>query len=107
MKNDNVYIGIILDSIRKIEDFTNGVDKEKFLNDEMMRSAVIMQLVVIGEESNRIGQETKSKIDLRWREILDFRNMAVHEYMKLNLDIVWDTIQQDIPELKTKLLEYK
>ena len=106
MKSDNVYIGIILDAIRKIGDFTVGTNKEEFFNNEMRRSAVIMQLVVIGEESNKIKEETKSKIDLQWREILDFRNMAVHEYMELDLGIVWGTVQKDIPELKAKLLEY-
>ena len=107
MKNDKTYIANILDSIQKVEEFVKETSKEDFLNNQMMQSATILQLALIGEEANKIGKETKSKIDLAWKEIIGFRNMAFHEYMNLELNIVWDTIKNDIPELKEKLLAYK
>lgn len=107
MKNDKTYIANILDSIQKVEEFVKEASKEDFLNNQMMQSATILQLALIGEEANKISKETKSKIDLAWKEIIGFRNMAFHEYMNLELNIVWDTIKNDVPELKEKLLAYK
>ncbi len=106
-KDDNVYIELILDSIRKIETFLEGFDKEKFTNDQKSQSAVILHLILIGENSKKISEETKSKIDLQWKEIAGFRDVAIHDYVNLKLDVVWDTVTKNIPELKTKLLEYK
>ena len=107
MKSDKVYIEIILDSIIKIENFTKNLSKQDFLDNQMAQSATILHLALIGEYANKIKKETQAKIDLAWNEIVGFRNMAFHEYMNLELDIVWDTIQQDIPELKEKLSAYK
>ncbi len=103
MKDDKIYIENILDSIQKIEAFTKDFDKEYFLENQMMQSATILQLALIGEEANKISQETKSEIDLAWKEIAGFRNMAFHDYINLEIDIVWDTVQEDVPELKAKL----
>ena len=69
----------------------------------MMQGAVILQLTLIGEEANKISDTTKSKITLAWKEIVGFRNMVIHEYMNLDLGIVWDTIEEDIPVLKKEL----
>ncbi len=107
MNKDKTYIENILDSVRKIEEFTKEVDEVSFLANQMMQSATILHLALIGEESNKISDETKYKINLEWREIVGFRNMAFHDYMNLSLEIVWKTIQNRIPELKEKLLEYK
>ena len=74
MKNDNVYIENIFDSIQKIEEFVKGASKMDFQNNHMMQSATILQLGLIGEEANKISAETKSKIDLAWKEITGFRN---------------------------------
>ena len=107
MKDDKTYIKNILDSIQKIEEFTNEATKENFVENQMMQSATILQLALIGEEANKISKETKSKIDLAWKEITGFRNMAFHDYINLEIDIVWDTVQEDVPELKEKLSKYK
>jgi uncharacterized protein with HEPN domain len=106
MKIEKTYIDRILYSIAKIESFVKDVDKEMFLSNTMMQPAIIMHLVAIGENANKISGETKEKIDLPWREIVGFRNIAIHEYSKLALDTVWDTVQNNIPELKAKLEIY-
>jgi len=106
MKDDNVYIELILDSIKKIETFLEEFGKEKFLEDQKTQSAVILHLALIGENSKKISEETKSKINLAWKEIAGFRDIAVHDYTNLKLDVVWDTIIINIPEVKAKLLGY-
>lgn len=103
MKNDQVYIDQILDSIRKVELFVDGVDKQKFLIDALVQSGIIMQLTLIGEISKKISNDLKEKIDLPWKDIAGFRDKAIHNYFDINLDVVWDTIIIDLPQLKEGL----
>jgi len=97
MKDDSVYINNILDAIAKIERFTAGVTNIGFLNNQMLQSATILQLGLIGEEANKISDTVKSKIPLAW--------IAFHEYMNLKLETVWSTVTDDIPVLKQELLK--
>jgi len=103
MKNDKVYVDQILDSIRKIESFVGGIDKENFSTNFLVQSAVIMQLTLIGEVSKKISDDLKSKINLPWKEIAGFRDKAIHNYFDINLDIVWNTISIDLPPLNGEL----
>ena len=103
MKNDKVYIDQILDSIRKIELFVNGVDQENFLTNPLVQSGLILQLTLIGEISKKISEETKSKVNLPWKEIAGFRDKAIHNYFDINLEAVWNTIEIDLTPLKDGL----
>jgi uncharacterized protein with HEPN domain len=100
MKYDEVYLRYILDCVRKIEKFTNGVTVESFQDDEKTQSAVMMQLVLIGELAKRVSDEARREINLPWKEIAGFRDQAIHNYFEIDLDIVWQTLQTDIPDLK-------
>lgn len=103
MKYDEVYLRQILDCVRKIEKFTTDVDADLFATDEKTQSAVMMQLVLIGELAKRVRDETKATINLPWKEIAGFRDQAIHNYFEIDLDIVWTTVHTDIPELKQKI----
>ena len=67
---------------------------------------MILQLIVIGELAKKLSEESKNKIDLPWRLISGFRDLAVHEYFELDLNQVWDTVRQNIPELIEKIKHY-
>ena len=73
MKSDKVYIDQMLDSIRKIELFVKGIDRENFFENSLVQSAVIMQLTLIGEVSKKISDDLKKKVSLPWKEIAGFR----------------------------------
>lgn len=103
MKDDSVYISQMLDSVGKISSFTQGLDRDAFLVDQKTQSAVIMQLLLIGEISKKISEKKKSAIDLPWKDITGFRDRAIHNYFEIDLDIVWNTILQDIPVLAGQL----
>jgi len=81
-----------------------GIDD--FVNDNMLQSAVVLKLVVIGEEARKLPEEVAVAIDLPWRHIVGFRNLAVHEYFVLDLKQVWTTVQEDLPEMVQKLEAY-
>ncbi|OHB17486.1 MAG: hypothetical protein A2544_01730 [Candidatus Zambryskibacteria bacterium RIFOXYD2_FULL_43_10] len=104
MKSEKFHIDFMLDSIRKIEDSVSGIDKELFKNNQEKQSTIILQLMLIGESAKKLSEETRKKIDLPWKQIIGFRDMAIHDYINLNLDNVWNTVENDIPILKKELL---
>ncbi len=106
MKTDRLYIDQILDSIRKIELYTSDIDKEKFMSNQMAQSAVILQLMLIGEISKRISNEAKSDINLPWKEITGFRDVAIHDYFDVDLDVVWNTVTMDLPVMKEQFQKF-
>ena len=71
------------------------------------KALLIMQLAIIGEISKHLSKEFKAKIDLPWKQIAGFRDRAVHDYYRLDLDYVWLTIQDDLSLLDAKLEQGK
>ncbi len=65
-----------------------------------------MQLIVIGELAKKLPDDIKQAIDLPWRLMAGFRDLAVHEYFELDLEQVWDTVTNDIPDVNGKLKAY-
>ena len=103
MKKDSVYIEQICDTISKIRSFVGAMSKEDFFNDQKTQSAIIMQLVLIGELAKKISDTTKQDIDLPWRDIAGFRDRAIHDYYQIDLEIVWNTTSSDLALLEEKL----
>lgn len=103
MKSDILYIQQVCDAIKKIETYAEGMTYEQFRADDKTQSAVIMQLIIIGELTKKILATTKDTIDLPWKDIAGFRDVAVHEYFHLDLEIVWNTIAERLPEMREKL----
>ncbi len=102
-KNNRVYVEQILDAIRKVKKYTAGIDFKKFVKKEEKQSAVIMQLIVIGEISKNLSPAFKIKIKLPWKQIAGFRDRAVHKYFSLDLTETWQTVRQDLPDMEVKL----
>lgn len=104
MSRDALYLERMRDAVRKIESFTEGYSATDFGEDAKTQSAVILQLMLIGEMSKKLSPETKSSISLPWKEISGFRDQAIHDYFDMDLDIVWQTVISDIPILKKSLV---
>ena len=104
MKNKRLFIDYledILDSILKIFKFTKGVSEEKFFQDEKTAYAVIRSLEIIGEASKKIPGNIRTKYPkLPWREMAGMRDKLIHDYIGVDLAVVWKTIQEDIPEME-------
>lgn len=103
MKDREVTLALVAGAAGKIAEYIKDYDFEKFSTDSKTQSAVIMQLVVIGELSKKIPEEIKEVIDLPWKLMAGFRDFAVHEYFELDLEQVWDTCMRDVPIVKEKL----
>jgi uncharacterized protein with HEPN domain len=99
--DNTVYIHHISDSCKKCLKFTTGMNYEQFVSDEKTISAVVRELSVIGEAARKTTEDFRSKNPhVPWEKILGMRNRLVHDYMGVQLPIVWQTIEDDIPELK-------
>lgn len=103
MKDDLVFIDHMLECIRRIEEYTAS-GKDAFLASTLIQDAVIRNLQVLAESSKRISERARERSsDVPWRQIAGFRNVAVHEYLYIDLGYVWEIVSIDIPELRAKL----
>ena len=93
----------ILEAIRRIEDYTEGMTFETFRDDAKTQDAVLRNIAVIGEAARHIPEElVKRNPTIPWP---DMRDIVIHEYFGVSLKIVWETIQNDIPPLVGPLEE--
>lgn len=106
MKDNNAYLDLIINACQKITRYNTGHDEVAFLGDELVQSAVIMQLQVIGETARKLDEATKAKIETPWRQIIGLRNVISHNYFALDPRYVWKMANEDIPELEKKLHEF-
>jgi uncharacterized protein with HEPN domain len=101
---DKVRLQHVLDAIEEIETYLLGIEFKVFIDNSMMRFACIKQMEIIGEASNHISDELKSKFTtIEWAQIVGMRNVFIHEYFGIDSSLVWEIIKNDIPELKEKI----
>ncbi len=90
----------IVEAIKKIQTYVKGMDFEVFQSDPKTIDAVIRNFIVIGEAARSMPKEITDKHPLvPWRLMGDMRNFAIHEYWGVELDTIWETIQNDLPPL--------
>ncbi|MBI2671629.1 DUF86 domain-containing protein [Candidatus Woesearchaeota archaeon] len=98
----------IIGSIENIELFMEEISKENFFKNEEKQSAVIRKLEIIGEAAKNLPNNFRNKYDkIPWKDISGMRDKLMHHYFGVNLETVWKTIKEDIPDLKEKMLELK
>lgn len=101
---DTARLKHILDAIREIETYTQGVEFESFSQNSMMLHATIRQLEIIGEASNRLSDELRSQFqEVEWPQIIALRNLLIHAYFGVNVLIIWEVVQVNIPVLKKQI----
>ncbi len=107
MRDSNVYLKDILQAIKKIEKYTKGLSLAVFKQDSLIKDAVLRNLSIIGEAANHIPSSTKKSIvDIEWRKIIDLRNILIHEYFGIDDEIIWDVVENKLPELKRAITKH-
>ncbi|MFZ1321003.1 MAG: DUF86 domain-containing protein [Ignavibacteria bacterium] len=105
VKDPYIYLNHIKKSINKIVIYTKDIDEETFYKNDIIQDAVIRQFEIIGEATKRINIEFRSKYPkIPWKDMAGMRDILIHEYLNVDIGILWETIKKDIPKLK-KLLE--
>jgi uncharacterized protein with HEPN domain len=103
VKDDKLYLFHISECIEKIGKYT-AAGRDAFLVDDKTRDAVIRNLQTMAESAKRISEDLKAKHpEIEWRGLAAFRNVAVHDYIGIDWDIVWDIVTKDLPTLSPKI----
>jgi len=106
VKDDKIYLFHILDAVEKIERYIKEVNKNIFLNSDLIQDASIRQLIIIGEAVKNVSSDLRNlHQEIEWRRIAGMKDKLTHDYLGVDLEAVWITIIRDLPILKEKILE--
>lgn len=98
MKDDKVFLQNILECIVKIETYTNS-GREEFMGSDLIQDAVIRNLEIVGEATKRVSQGIKEQHqEIPWRQMAGLRDVLIHDYMGISLKIVWNVVQNELPQ---------
>jgi uncharacterized protein with HEPN domain len=107
-KDPGIYIDHILESIDLIEDYLEGKTKEDFLASKQLEDSVIRRIEIIGEAAKNISSDIRAQYpDIPWSDIAGMRDILIHKYFGIDLELTWQAANKDIPDLKTKLIRLK
>lgn len=103
MRQDLERLQDILSAIGKIEQYTDR-GKPAFEQDELIQVWVIYHLQIIGEAANALSDSLCSQYsDVPWARVVGFRNVVVHEYFRVDLNLVWAVVERNLPDLKGRV----
>jgi uncharacterized protein with HEPN domain len=107
MQRDKEYLLDILEAAKLAQKYVASKTKSAFLRDTLCQDAVIRRIEIIGEVAGRISEETKDSFPLLpWSEMIGMRNIMIHDYDDVDIAIVWETVQNDLPTLISTLNKY-
>ncbi len=101
------YIDHIQQAAADARSFVEGLDRDDFLRDKRTQQAVIMSLIIIGEAATKVmdvySEFAQEHQEVPWRNMRGMRNRIAHGYFDINLDVVWETVQEWLPVLLQQL----
>lgn len=104
MRRDDLYLNDIIEAADHVAAFLSDTDFEGFLNSELIRSAVVQKLAIIGEAAGRISDELTDRYSqIPWPQIVAFRNILIHAYFGIDWNEVWKSATVDCPALRGQI----
>ncbi len=106
-RDAGMYLEDILRSCEKILEYVKGLTRDEFVRDTRTYDAVIRNLEIIGEAAKKLPSELKEELpDIEWRKISGLRDFLAHAYFGIDDDILWDVVENKIPQLGKKVGEH-
>jgi len=103
VRDDRERLLDILESIENIRKYALS-GKTAFLENELIQVWIIHHVQIIGEAAGRLSPELRDKHhEIPWPDIISMRNTLVHHYFGMDLDLIWDTVERDIPNLRVQV----
>ena len=100
------YLQDILDAVNAAIEFVEGMTFAEFEGDKKTSFAATRAIQIIGEAAKKIPDSIKAQYpEIHWKGMTGMRDKVTHEYFGVNLDVLWDTIQQDLPKVKDLMPE--
>lgn len=98
-REELLLLNDILSAGNKILKFSQGMNFKRFMEDEKTQDACVRNFEIMGEASKYISEETKiTNPEIEWRKMANYRNLLIHEYFGVNLEIVWDIIKNELED---------
>ena len=103
-RDEIMYLQDIAESCEKILRFTTGLSKPGLIGDVRTYDAVVRNLEIIGEAAKHISKDLRKQLpDIDWRKAAGLRDMLAHVYFGIDNDILWDVVQNKVPQLATSI----
>lgn len=100
-ERDELYLVHIGECVDRIRSYTSA-GRDDFLNDSKTSEAVLRSLQTLAESTKRLSQEVKASYpEIEWSKIAGLRNVLVHEYLGVDLELIWEVVAHDLPRLGT------
>ncbi|HAH21673.1 MAG: hypothetical protein A2Y00_06580 [Omnitrophica WOR_2 bacterium GWF2_43_52] len=104
MRDYKLYLDDIRAAIKKIEKYTKGLSLERLRKEDLIIDGIVRNLEVIGEATKNIPPQIKVKYpDIEWKKIAGLRDILAHEYFGIDLEVIWDIVNNKLPVLKKKI----
>lgn len=103
-KDQTIFLRHMLESIKDIKDFIAGVSKKEFGENKEKLNAVVRSVEILGEAAKKLPESFKNKYkEIPWKEIIGTRDILIHQYFGVDLDILWNIITKDILYLEKQI----
>lgn len=104
MKENNIFLKHILENIVLIEQNISEADFNNFIKNKTIQDAIVREIEIIGEATKNVSENLKNKHpEIPWRKISGMRDKIVHEYFDIDLEVIWKTVQNDLPIFKKQI----